>query len=120
MLDNVPGLLAISDLAVLPSSGEAMPMAILEAIALGVPVVATDVGDVGSILRQTGAGICVPVDDAEAFSSACHEVLHDQALHERLAAAATAARERIDAETMVRRYEQLFGAVVAPEAESAG
>ncbi len=50
--DNVPSVFALADLAVLPSTGEALPMAILETPAVNVPVVASDVSDT---LRRTGA-----------------------------------------------------------------
>jgi glycosyltransferase involved in cell wall biosynthesis len=108
-VDDVASLFGLADLAVLPSSGEAMPMSIVEAIAVGTPVVATDVGDVGAILDRTGAGLHVPVDDPDAFYEQCRRVLSDDALHARLAAAATAAAEEIDAAAMARRYAALFG-----------
>jgi glycosyltransferase involved in cell wall biosynthesis len=110
--ENVPSLFALADLAVLPSWGEAMPMAIVEAIAVGTPVVATEVGDVGRLLERTGAGIPVPVDDADAFYRSCRQVLADAAVRERLATAALGAADQIDALTMVRRYERIFDAVV--------
>ena len=111
--DNVQSLFALADLAVLPSAGEALPMAILEAIAVGVPIVATDVGDVGPLLERTGAGLHVPPDDPEAFYAACLEVLGEPGVRDRLARAAADARDQIDATTMVRRYEDEFGAVLA-------
>lgn len=106
--DNVPSVFALADIAVLPSTGEALPMAILEAIAVGVPVVASDVGDVGETLRRTGAGVSVPADDPDAFHRACRDVLSDRELHDRLVAAADANRDSIDAATMVRQYHELL------------
>jgi glycosyltransferase involved in cell wall biosynthesis len=112
--DNVPSVFALGDVTVLPSTGEAMPMSIIEAIAVGVPIVAADVGDVGPILRRTGAGLTFPADDPGAFEERCREVLSDPALHARLHAAADAAKEEVDAGTMVRRYETLFASVGGP------
>lgn len=111
---DIPSILALADLVVLPSLREAMPMALLEAMAVGVPQVATDVGDVGYVLRTTGAGISVPVDDAEAFFDVVHQVLTDDALYGRLAENARASRH-FDAETMTRRYSCLFDAAIAGE-----
>jgi len=107
---DVPALIALADLVVLPSMAEAMPMSIIEAIVVGVPVVATDVGDVRRVLTATGAGICVPAGDPEAFYAACKQVLTDAALRRELTANARAARPLFDARTMVERYATLFAA----------
>lgn len=105
--DDVPALLALADLMVLPSRAEAMPMVIAEAFAVGVPVVATDVGDVGSILRGTGGGIAVALDDGDAFEEACARLLSDSAERARVAAAAGAAAADFDARAMAQRYGAL-------------
>jgi glycosyltransferase involved in cell wall biosynthesis len=111
--DDVPGLMRLADLCVLPSKGEGLPMALIEASALETPVVATDVGDIGWLLGETGGGICVPAADGEAFFEACDRVLGDTALRERLAAAGLeGVRARFDAPTMTRRYEEVFEAAL--------
>lgn len=108
---DVPALLRLADLAVLPSFGEGLPVALVEGIAAGVPTVATDVGDVRWVLETTGAGLCVPPGSQVAFEAACRDVLTDVALRERLAARARASRD-FDASTMVDRYEALFEAAI--------
>ncbi len=108
--DDVPALLALSDLAVVPSKAEAMPMIVIEAMALGVPVIGTDVGDVRRILEDSGSGIAVPVDDFEAFYAACREVLTDSSLHRRLADGAHRSSEAYDSSVMTDRYDTLFEA----------
>ena len=110
--DDVPALLALSDLAVVPSKAEAMPMIVIEAMALGVPVVGTDVGDVRGILEEAGSGISVPVDDFEASYAACHEVLADPSLHRRLAEGARKSSPAYDSSVMADRYDTLFEAAV--------
>jgi glycosyltransferase involved in cell wall biosynthesis len=113
--DDVPAVLSLADLMILPSISDAMPMTILEAMALGVPVVATDVGDVRATLAG-GAGICVPAGDKAAFVDACSELLSDP---ERLAELARAGRERardFDSAAMSERYAELFEAASAETA----
>lgn len=110
--DDVPGLLRLADLVVLPSSGEGLPMALIEAIVLGTPVVATDVGDVGWLLERTGGGICVPLGDEDAFADACARLLADADLRAGMAAAADRAAADFDAGKMTRRYEQVFEAAI--------
>lgn len=113
---DVPRIVSLSDLVVLPSLAEAMPMSIVEAMAVGVPVVGTDVGDVGAVLREADAGLVVPASDDEAFQRACARVLGDPDLRARLAANARAASAGYDAAAMVDRYEELFEAVIARRA----
>jgi len=108
---DVPALLRLADLAVLPSFGEGLPVALVEGIAAGVPTVATDVGDVRWVLETTEAGLCVPPSDQTAFEAACRAVLADAALHRRLADRARASRH-FEASTMVDRYEKLFDAAI--------
>ena len=117
---NVASVFAMADLTVLPSSAEAMPMVILESIGMGVPVVATDVGDVGAMLGGTGAGVVVPADDPTAFLNAVAVLLSDAEAHDRMTEAALAARAEIDATTMVARYEQIFRRSVAGRGRIAG
>lgn len=116
--DDVPALLALADVAVLPSIVEAMPMSVIEALALGVPLVAHDVGDVGMVIERTGGGIAVAPGDPEAFVAACRQVLTDPVLHERLAARAGASRE-FDAAVMTERYSRLYGAALTGRVEPA-
>ena len=111
--DDVPGLLRLADLCVLPSRGEGLPMALIESEAIGTPVVATDVGDIRWLLESTGGGICVAGEDEAGFVEACGRVLGDEGLRGRLSEAAVrGAREGFDAPRMVRRYEEVFEAAI--------
>jgi glycosyltransferase involved in cell wall biosynthesis len=111
--DDVPALMALSDLVVLPSLNEAMPMTLIEAMAVGAPIVASAVGDVGDMLGSTGAGIAVPPGDAVRFRSACLDVLGDASLRARLSEAGSRGAVRWDAAEMVAGYAELFGEVLA-------
>jgi glycosyltransferase involved in cell wall biosynthesis len=111
--EDVPALLALADVAVLPSATEALPMVVLEAMALGVPQVASAVGDVGPLLRRTGAGLTFPVDDAQGLALALRRVLTEPALAERLRDRAREAIGEFDADRMIDSYAELFEAAVA-------
>jgi glycosyltransferase involved in cell wall biosynthesis len=111
--DRVAPFLGLADLAVLPSLAEAMPMVVVEALAVGVPLVASDVGDVGEILRRTGAGIAVPAGDGDAFTAACERLLRDPGERARLAACAREAGEGFDASAMSYSYGALLQSAVA-------
>jgi glycosyltransferase involved in cell wall biosynthesis len=64
---DVPDLLAAADLATLASHGEALPNALIEAMAAGCPCVAPDVGDIAALIGETG--VVVRADDADALSA---------------------------------------------------
>jgi glycosyltransferase involved in cell wall biosynthesis len=111
--DDVPAVLSLADLAVLPSSTEALPMTMIETMAVGVPQVTTDVGELGPTLREADAGLTVPVEDLDAFHVACRAVLSDPDLHARLREGALSAVDRFDAARMVGRYAALFEAAIS-------
>ncbi|TQL88221.1 glycosyltransferase involved in cell wall biosynthesis [Actinoallomurus bryophytorum] len=104
---DVEALLARADVAVLPSLHEGMSNAVMEAMAAGLPVVATEVGGTGELLR--GRGILVPPSDSEALADGLGQVLADPALAARLGAAARAwSRERLHVDAMVDRHVALY------------
>ena len=108
---DVPAQLALADLMIQPSKADAMPMTVLEAMVLGVPVVATDVGDVRSMLGGE-AGICVPPDDEAALASACAELLADDDRRAAMSVAARKMASAFDAAVMVHSYELLFDGAI--------
>lgn len=110
--EDVPALFRISDLAVLPSAAEGLPMSLIEALAVGTPVVATDVGDVRWLLESSGGGICVASGDEEAFTRACRRVLADSVFRQRLSTAAVQGADEFDAERMTDRYQNVFEAAI--------
>lgn len=111
--DDVPALLRAADLAVLPSTAEGLPMSLIEAMAVGTPVVATDVGDVRWLLDVSGGGLCVAAGDEDGFVEACARVLGDEGLRGRLAAAGSAGVGDFDAPRMAQRYADVFEAAIA-------
>jgi glycosyltransferase involved in cell wall biosynthesis len=80
---------AAADLLVLASHGETYGMVVTEALARGVPVLATDVGGVPEALAH--GGLLVPPDDPQAFGAALRRWLEDASLRDALR---RAARER--------------------------
>lgn len=73
--DDMPSLYRRASVLVLPSVTEGCPHVLLEAIACGCPVVATDVGDNSVIVNEGKSGFLVPVGDAEALASAIQKAL---------------------------------------------
>jgi glycosyltransferase involved in cell wall biosynthesis len=75
--DDVPGLLAAADVFALTSVSEAASLTLLQAMAAARPVVVTDVGGNGEIVRNGVEGILVPRGDAQAAGAALLDVLRD-------------------------------------------
>jgi len=73
--EQIAGWLRIADLFVLPSSYEGMPIALLEALATGLPVVVTDVGEVRLVVRDGVNGFISTAQTADAFADACKAAL---------------------------------------------
>jgi glycosyltransferase involved in cell wall biosynthesis len=97
------------DIFALSSDTEQMPFSVMEAMASGVPVAATDVGDVRVMLPPEGVPYVAPLDP-EALASAIEPLLADAGLRARLGAAARAKAERdYDQETMFEAYAALIG-----------
>jgi glycosyltransferase involved in cell wall biosynthesis/protein-tyrosine-phosphatase len=90
---GVYDLVAAMDVFVLPSLSEGLPMALLEAMALERPAVATAVGGVPEVIADRTTGLLVPPRDPVALASACLELVHDTALAGLLGARARQAIE---------------------------
>jgi glycosyltransferase involved in cell wall biosynthesis len=86
---NVRPYYAVADVLANPSQSEGSPYVLLEAMAAGLPIVATAVGGVPEILEDNQTALLVPVRDPEALAHAMARVLNDPVLAERLATSAS-------------------------------
>jgi glycosyltransferase involved in cell wall biosynthesis len=106
--NDVPGFLAGLDVYVLPSDFEAHPLSLLEAIASGLPVVATVSGGVAKIVQSTDSGWVCPIRNAGALCAAMETAIASPDRFERPKRARKLAEELYSAERMSRDYEQLY------------
>ena len=86
--DDVPTLLAGSDLFVLPSLWEGLPMALLEAMAAGLPIVATEVSGTVQVMISNETGILVPPGNTQRLAEAIEQLLAEPAQAQAMGAAA--------------------------------
>lgn len=97
-----------------PTLLEGMPNAVQEALACGVPVVASDVGDVSLLLADGACGIVIPPGDVAALADGLFRLLGDDDLAKRVAAAGRShMRQRYSMEATARRTEELLTRVMA-------
>jgi glycosyltransferase involved in cell wall biosynthesis len=81
---GVDEILRRTDIFVLPSFAENLPMSILEAFAYGIAVIATPVGAVTEVIIHERNGLIVPVGDVDALANALRRLLDDKELRQRL------------------------------------
>lgn len=109
MIENVERALGCFDVFALSSDTEQMPNSVLQAMAAGLPVVATDVGDVAQILSPANRRFAVSKNKLPAFSEALTEMLSNKALRDQLGNAnRNHVRAHYDLGEMVRAYDELF------------
>jgi len=105
----MPSVYAEADVFCLPSWWEAMPLSVLEAMAAGLPVVASDVGDVGRAVDDGETGFLVPPRDPEVLAQALEKLLTDPALRRRMGDAGQArVGEHFSAEATVRSISEMY------------
>ena len=107
---DVPDILAALDVSVnCPRAGEGLSGAVRESLAVGRPVVATDVGGNRELVRDGETGFLVPPEDATALAQAVLRLLSDGDLAARLAAnGARFVRQNLTIDRMVEKTEQLY------------
>jgi len=120
MRDSLPELLAPADVFLLTSREESFGLSALEAMACGVPVVATSVGGVPEVVEPEQNGLLAPADDQDAYAELLHELLVDR---ERATAMGERARrfavESYSRDRVVSQYERLYRRVLESEARTA-
>ena len=108
-LESVAPLLAGADLFLLPSENESFGLSALEALASGVPVVASHTGGLPEVIRDGETGILCPVGDVEAMSRAAIGILSDRDRWSAMSVEAAAdARRRFSLDAIVAQYEELY------------
>ncbi|MEV6846555.1 glycosyltransferase family 4 protein [Actinoplanes sp. NPDC051411] len=110
--DQIAGLLHASDVYVQPSHVEGLGMAALEAMACGVPVVASDTDGLREAVQPGISGLLAPVGEPAALADVIRRLLGDRHLRERLIAGGLARVQALTVERMVVRTEALYQSLI--------
>lgn len=105
---DVPDLMAAADMFTLASAHEGLPVAVMEAFAAGLPVVATRVGGLPAQVRDGMEGLLVPPGDAPALAQAIVSVASDPAMRARMSDAARARVQDFDIRHAVQKQQEVY------------
>jgi glycosyltransferase involved in cell wall biosynthesis len=107
--NDVARRLAAADIFVLPSRSEAFPNAVLEAMAAGLPIVASAVGGIPELISHERTGLLVPPGNAPVLAATLARLMSEDDLGRRLGAAARAeVQGRYSFDRMVAAFEQIY------------
>ena len=109
---SVPAVLSSLDVLVLPSAYEEMGSVLTEAMAAGLPVVASDVGGIPEVVRHGETGLLVPPDDVDALAAALDRIVADPDLRARLAAGARARARSYAWPALAGRVAEIYARVL--------
>lgn len=109
-VSNTEDYYAVSDLYVQSSFREAMPLSVLEAMAAGLPVVATNVGGLPDVVQENG--ILVPVGDDDALYGAMEQIcLQSKEISDKMSQASIRIVQNYSSEAMARAYQKIYDEV---------
>lgn len=111
--DDAQRVMRTFDVYALASLHEGLPLSLLEAMALGRPVVATRVGGITAVVEDGASGFVVDPRDVDALAARISTLLEDPALRRRMGEAARARAATFDVRAAVRRIEQVYAELIA-------
>jgi glycosyltransferase involved in cell wall biosynthesis len=111
--EDVPKILSIFDIKVLPSLTEGFGLVIVEAMAMGKPIIATNVGGTKEILKDGETGLLVPSKDPKILSEKIIYLLSNEGEAKRLGMKAKEESKKYDINLYVRRLEEQYSELVS-------
>ncbi|MCR8915809.1 glycosyltransferase [Marinobacter panjinensis] len=114
---NVPGIQKIADLLVVPSHTEGLPITLLESMAMGLPVLASPVGEMPSVLGKGEGGYLLPPDcDHDQLGSCIVNCLHDTARQSKVSWSSKKVSESYSVQAMELSYRELYQSMLGVQA----
>ncbi len=112
--EPIEEILSIADVFIMPSGSETFGLAALEAMACGVPVVASNIGGLPELITDGETGFLCPLDDVSCFADRIRSLLDDESMHDNMGRAAReVAADRFDVNRIIPMYEEYYERVKA-------
>ncbi len=118
LLGHVPNAaeyIKASDLLVLPSLHEGLPNVILEAMAVGTPVIATNIYGIPELIEDGVNGKLVPIKDSDSITNAIEFIYDNPAIAAGYAEASRKKAQFFNIDRMVKEYEELYSELIGPD-----
>ncbi len=106
---DVARIMAVCDIFCLPSRNEGMGKVLVEAMAIGIPIVASNIGGIKHIVRSGENGLLVPAEDLVAWVEAIDRLCRDPERRRRMGDAGRQMAPRHSSEEMIKMIDQLYG-----------
>jgi glycosyltransferase involved in cell wall biosynthesis len=110
--NKVSNYLMKGDIYILSSLYEGLPVSLLEAMASGLPIIATDVGGVSDIVEDRVNGILVPSGDTKALSKAIITLAKDKELRKDMSRSSKEKVKKYDLQNMIEEYQDIYSGLV--------
>ena len=112
--EDVFSMLLTADVFVLPSLHESSPNALIEAMGIGMPCIASDVGGIVDLIEDEKNGLRVAPQDSTALATALHQVLTEPDFASELGKnARTTIQEKFDSDVSIRKLEEIYVGVIS-------
>ena len=115
---DIPELLSASDIFVLTSRREGLPKAILEAMAVGLPIIATDVRGNRDLVKHGENGLIIPLDDVERTAEAIMKLIAEPELKETMGEKSKELVKYYDLNNILPQMEQIYDYVLSTSESS--
>ena len=113
--DELPNYYAAAEMVVMPSHYESFGMVALEAMAMGTPVIASEVGGLAFLIQDGINGFHVPSRDPEALAERIYTLLQDPNCRHQLGVAALAEAKKYDWSIIVQRMMRVYSELVTDQ-----
>ena len=111
--NDIPDLLKKSDIYVMASEWEGLSISLIEALASGIPIVATDAGSNSEIVENNVSGLIVPIKDPETLAKSLYNLIIDDQMRKKFSKEATIKAQQFTIEECAKKHIEMYKEVLS-------